>query len=102
MGRSLVRPGAHDAAFAAEHFQQLGAQVAVGELLDRFQHVAAALRGHDLAGQQVFAEIGRLQHAAADGKQAAGGAAGRVEVARLDAAPDRCPPRRTAPAARKT
>ena len=37
-----------------------------------FQHVAAALRGDDFAGHQVFAQVGRLQDAAADGKQAAG------------------------------
>ena len=74
--------GPDDAAFAAEHFQQPRAQVALGELLDRLQHVAAALRGDHFAGHQVFAQFGGLKHAAADGKQPAGAAVRRIELAR--------------------
>ena len=60
--------GAHDTAFAAKHFEELGAQVALGEFLDRLQDVASTLGGHDLTRHQVFLQVGGVQDAAADGK----------------------------------
>ena len=45
-------------------------QVAFGKFFDGFQHMASALGSDDIAGHQVFVQIGGLEDSAANGEQA--------------------------------
>jgi len=54
------------------------------ELLDRLREIDPAVGDDHLAGDEVLADLRRLQEAAADGEERAGTGARRVELARGD------------------
>ena len=94
-GSLVAEAGAHDAALAAEDVQQARLGVAVLEVGDRLDEVAAPVGAHDVAGQQVLAELGRLQHAAGDGEEAPRlpcGGSKSSSAAAAAARPGRAPP----------
>ncbi|MCU0252022.1 MAG: hypothetical protein MUE61_17630 [Vicinamibacterales bacterium] len=73
--------GAHRAALAEQELEQPRLHDAGFGFLDRLRELGRALAHHHVPRHEVFLDARHLQHAAADGKQAAAARVGRVEIA---------------------